>query len=103
MADQTPSSTPEALPNGPAEAVSSEGCEPPAETVWVLGDSKPGGGELRVDAVEVHQPLDGDHLLAVTISTEVPPNLDHALDQLTTATDLFDVPVLDYHTPSSDV
>ena len=56
-----------------------------------------------MDAVEVHQPLDGDHFLAVAISTEVPPNLDHALDQLTTATDLFDVPVLDYHTPSSDV
>ncbi len=103
MADETPSSTPEALPNSLAEAFPSEGSEPLAETVWVLGDSKPAGGELPMDAVEVHQPLDGDHFLAVAISTEVPPNLDHALDQLTTATDLFDVPVLDYHTPSSDV
>jgi hypothetical protein len=103
MADQTPSSTSEALPNSPAEATSSEGSEPHAKAAWIVGDSKPAGGELPTDAVEVHQPLDGDHFLAVTISTEVPPNLDHALDQLTTATDLFDVPVLDYHTPSSDV
>jgi hypothetical protein len=103
MADQTPSSTSEALPNNPAEATSSEGSEPHAEAAWIFGDSKPAGGELPRDAVEVHQPIDEDHFLAVTISTEVPPNLDHALDQLTTTTDLFDVPVLDYHTPSSDV
>jgi hypothetical protein len=101
MADQTPSPTPEALPDSAAEAVSPEGSEAPVETVWILGDSKPGGGELHVEAAEVHQPLDADHFLAV--SSEVPPNLDHALDQLTTATDLFDVPVLDYHVPSSDV
>jgi hypothetical protein len=44
-----------------------------------------------------------DLLLAATVSSEVPPNLEHALDQLTTATDLFDVPVLDYLTPSSDI
>jgi hypothetical protein len=103
MADQTPSSTPEGLTNSSAEAFPSEDSEPRAETAWVLGDSEPTCGELPMDAVEVHQPLDGDHFLAVAISTEVPPNLDHALDQLTTATDLFDVPVLDYHTPSSDV
>jgi hypothetical protein len=103
MADETPTSTPEALPNTPAEAVPSEGSEPLAETVWVFGDSRPGGGELHMDAVEFHPLVDVDHFLAVTISTEVPPNLDHALDQLTTATNLFDVPVLDYHTPSSDV
>ena len=103
MAGEIPSSTTEALPNGSAEAIPSEGSVPHEETVWVLGDSKPAGGELPTDAGEVHEPLEGDHFLAVTVSTEVPPNLDHALDQLTTATDLFDVPILDYHTPSSDV
>jgi len=104
MAGETPSTTPDAPPNA-AEAIVSEGSAQHAETetVWVLAELKPADGELPMDAVEVHQPLDGDHFLAVTVSTEVPTNLDHALDQLTTATDLFDVPVLDYHTPSSDI
>jgi hypothetical protein len=103
MADETSSSTPEILPDSPAEALPSESSESHAEPVWVLGDAKPIGGDTPTDVVETHQPLDGDHFLAFAISTDVPLNLDHALDQLTTATDLFEVPVLDYHTPSSDV
>ena len=102
MAGETPSTTPDAPPNA-AEAIPSEGSVQHAETTWVLAELKPADGELPMDAVEVHQPLDGDHFLAATVSTEAPTNLDHALDQLTTATDLFDVPVLDYHTPSSDI
>jgi hypothetical protein len=105
MADETSSSTPEALPDSPGEAFPSESSELHAEPVpvGVLGDTKPTDGNNPMDVVETHQPLDGDHFLAFAISTEVPLNLDHAFDQLTTATDLFDVPVLDYHTPSSDV
>ena len=99
MADETSSSTPETLP-APAEAFPSESSESHAVPVGVLGDAN---GDTPIDVVETHQPFDGDHFLAFAISTDVPLNLDHALDQLTTATDLFDVPVLDYHTPSSDV
>jgi hypothetical protein len=103
MADEPPSSTPETLPDSHAEGLPSEGSESHAEPVWVLGDVTPVGGDTPMDVVDTHQPLDGDHFLAFAIATDVPLNLDHALDQLTTATDLFDVPVLDYHTPSSDV
>jgi|ERR1700722_13550408 hypothetical protein len=103
MADETSSSTPETVPDGPAEAYPSESSESHLEPVWVFRDAKPFGGDTPMGVVETHQPLDGDHFLAFAISTDVPLNLDHALDQLTTATDLFDVPVLDYHTPNSDI
>lgn len=46
---------------------------------------------------EIHLLGDSELLLAATVSSEAPVNLDHALDQLTTATDLFDVPALDFH------
>jgi hypothetical protein len=100
MAAETSSPTPVI---SPTEACSSESSESHAEPVWVIGDAKPIGSDTPMDAVETHQPLDGDHFIAFAIATEVPANLDHALDQLTTATDLFDVPILDYHTPGSDV
>jgi hypothetical protein len=44
-----------------------------------------------------NQLADNDVLAAVTSMTaDTSANLEHTLDQLTTATDLFDVPALDY-------
>jgi hypothetical protein len=103
MADETPSSTPETVPDNPAEVLPSESSESHVEPAWVFGDAKPTINDTPMEMVDTHPPLDGDHFLAFAIATDVPLNLDHALDQLTTATDLFDVPVLDYHTPTSDV
>jgi hypothetical protein len=103
MADESLFSAPMASPSGSADVNPSESPALLAETVWVLGDSKVVDSQLATPTVEVHQSLEADHFLAATISTDVPPNLDHALDQLTTAIDLFDVPILDYHTPSSDI
>jgi hypothetical protein len=65
---------------------------PQGEAVWIFGDVLPDNAPAG-DAAEMHLP--GDSHLLLTAS-EVPANLDHALHQLTTATDLFDVPVLDF-------
>lgn len=102
MTEEVPSSTPDNLDRA-AEAAAPAASATPTETVWIIGDLQPDSAEWTSDAAQGHHPLMADLLLAATVSSEVPPNLEHALDQLTTATDLFDVPVLDYLTPSSDI
>ena len=69
-----------------------------SEVVCLLGESLPPGHISSVDTAGGHQFGDGaDLVLAATVAPEAPANLDHALDQLTTVIDLFDVPVLDFH------
>jgi hypothetical protein len=69
-----------------------------SETVWIFGETLPAGHISPIDTGGAHQLGDGGDLaLAAMAAAEPPGNLDHALDQLTTATDLFDVPVLDIH------
>jgi hypothetical protein len=64
-----------------------------SEVVWILGDTLPNNAG---DAAEMHLPGDSHLVLDASAFSEAPANLDHALHQLTTATDLFDVPVLDF-------
>ena len=66
---------------------------PHSEVVWILGDTLPNNAG---DAAEMQPPGDSHHVLDASAFSEAPANLDHALHQLTTATDLFDVPVLDF-------
>jgi hypothetical protein len=69
-----------------------------SEVVWLLGEISPPDHISSLDTAGVQQFGDGaDLVLAATVAPEAPANLDHALDQLTTVTDLFDVPVLDFH------
>ncbi len=69
-----------------------------SETVWIFGETLPASQISPIDTAGAHQLGDGGDLaLAAMVAVEVPGNLDHALDQLTIATDLFDVPVLDFH------
>ena len=69
-----------------------------SESVWIFGDTLSDNQTSQIDTVGAHQLGGiGDLGLAAVVSVEAPANLDHALDQLTTATDLFDVPVLDFH------
>jgi hypothetical protein len=89
--------------NGNQIAVSVNGDESGApasftEAVWIFGETLPASQISPVDTAGAHQFGDGGDLaLAAVVAVEAPGNLDHALDQLTTATDLFDVPVLDFH------
>jgi hypothetical protein len=89
--------------NGVQIAVSVNGDESGApasfgETVWIFGETLPASQISPIATVGAHQLGDGGDLaLAAMVAVEAPGNLDHALDQLTTATDLFDVPVLDFH------
>jgi hypothetical protein len=66
-----------------------------SEVVWILGDTLPNNAQAG-DAAETHLPADSHLALDASVFSEAPANLDHALHQLTTATDLFDVPVLDF-------
>ena len=66
-----------------------------AEVVWILGDTLPKNAQAG-DAAEMHLPGDSHLVLDALVFSEAPANLDQALHQLTTATDLFDVPVLDF-------
>ncbi len=66
-----------------------------SEVVWILGDTLPNDAHAG-DAAEMHLPGDSHLVLDASVFSEAPANLDHALHQLTTATDLFDVPVLDF-------
>ena len=70
-----------------------------SDVIWSVGEVLPATGIDPLDIGWMHQLGDGELLLSVTLSSEAPVNLDHALDQLTTALDLFDVPTLDF--PSS--
>jgi hypothetical protein len=73
---------------------------PQSEVVWILGDTL-SDNVLARDAAELHLPGDSHLALDASIFSEAPANLDHALHQLTTATDLFDVPVLDFDSHNS--
>ena len=73
---------------------------PQSEAVWIFGDVLPNNAPAG-DAAEMHLPGDSQLLLTTSVFFEAPANLDHALHQLTTATDLFDVPVLDFDSHSS--
>ena len=68
---------------------------PQSEAVWIFGDVLPDNAPAG-DVAEMHLPGDSHLLLTAAAFSEVPANLDHALHQLTTVTDLFDVPVLDF-------
>jgi hypothetical protein len=69
-----------------------------SEIAWTVGDTLP---QAHVTYVEVAE-LPGDSYLSVTHEglTES-SGMDFALHQLTTATDLFDVPVIDFDSHSS--
>jgi len=71
-----------------------------AEVVWILGDTLAENAQAG-DAAEMHLPADSHFVLDASAFSEAPANLDHALHQLTTATDLFDVPVLDFDSHNS--
>ena len=68
---------------------------PQSEVVWILGDTV-SNHVLAGNAAEMHLPADSHLALDAATFSDAPANLDHALHQLTTATDLFDVPVLDF-------
>jgi len=83
-----------AAPSG-AETSGAEGASLPSnEVVWILGDTV-SDHVPAADAADMHLPAEGHLALDASLS-DAPANLDHALHQLTTATDLFDVPVLDF-------
>jgi hypothetical protein len=65
------------------------------QAAWILGDTLPNNAEAG-DSAEMHLPADSHLVLDASVFSEAPANLDHALHQLTTATDLFDLPVLDF-------
>jgi hypothetical protein len=73
---------------------------PQSEVVWILGDTLPNNAQAG-DAAEMHLPGDSHLVLDASVFSEAPANLDHALHQLTVATDLFDVPVLDFDSHNS--
>jgi hypothetical protein len=66
-----------------------------SEVVWILGDTVSNHVSAG-NAAEMHLPADGYLALDAVAFADAPANLDHALHQLTIATDLFDVPVLDF-------
>jgi hypothetical protein len=72
-----------------------------SEIAWTVGDTLPHDHPTSVDVAEMHLP--GDGYLSVTheVLTESSGSMDFALHQLTTATDLFDVPVIDFDGHSS--
>jgi hypothetical protein len=66
-----------------------------SEAVWIIGDVLQGHAPAG-DAADMPLPADSHLVLDASVFSEAPANLDHALHQLTTATDLFNVPVLDF-------
>jgi hypothetical protein len=64
------------------------------EAVWILGDVLSNNASAG-DTAAMHLAGDSHFFLNASV-VDAPINLDHALHQLTTATDLFDVPVLDF-------
>jgi hypothetical protein len=71
-----------------------------SKVVWILGDTV--SHEVpAANTAELHLPADSHLVLDAAAFSDAPANLDHALHQLTTATDLFDVPVLDFNSDHS--
>jgi hypothetical protein len=96
--DETPSPAPEAEAQAAADVNVGESVVQAAyDVVWVFGQFLPPPDVLPPGAAGFHPLGDADHLLAAVVSPEAPANLDHALDQLTTGTDLFDLPAFDFH------
>jgi hypothetical protein len=61
-----------------------------------LSSLQAGGEGSIAGPIDPHSP---DHLLGAVISSDYLPGLEHALDQLTTSINLFDVPCLDFDVP----
>lgn len=97
MADIDPVPVPvddtEAAPAGAEPAGAGGDAAPQSDVAWILGDTVADHGPAAND---MQLPADGHLALDAAAFAEAPANLDHALHQLTTATDLFDVPVLDF-------
>ena len=87
----------QAAPSG-AESTTTLGHH--AEVVWILGDTLPNNAQAG-DAADMHLPGDSHLVLDASVFSEAPANLDHALHQLTTATNLFDLPILDFDSHDS--
>lgn len=95
--DQAPSAAPDAGGQATADVSGVESYAPTAnEVVWIVGQVSTPTDALPADDAGMYLPGDTDQISAATVS-EIPANLDHALDQLTTGTDLFHLPVLDFH------
>lgn len=100
MTDAEPSN------DGPADANSAAadhaaGTEH-VDAAWITAealpnDTLPNGDVVIPQATDADLPGDQYLLATSTISHEALGSVDHALHQLTTATDLFDVPVIDFH------
>jgi hypothetical protein len=98
--DQVPASAAnDDTPVAPSDAESGTS-GPQSEALWIFGDVLPNNAPAG-EAAEMHLPGDSQLLLTASVFFEAPANLDHALHQLTTATDLFEVPVLDFDSHSS--
>jgi hypothetical protein len=96
--DEAPSPAHEASVQNAPDANGVENAVPAAYDVVCALDQASSPTDVPPAGPAGIQPLgDADHLLAATVSPEAPANLDHALDQLTTGTDLFDLPVFDFH------
>jgi hypothetical protein len=93
--DQVPALTGHDDTKAAPSGVESAALEHQAEVVWVLGDTLSNNTQVG-DAAEMHLPADSHLVLYASLFSEAPANLDHALHQLTTATNLFDIPVLDF-------
>lgn len=97
MADADQISGPENCDN-PQPAPSgaeSGGLVSQSEVVWILGDTL-SNHDSSGDATNMHLPNASEADFNAAVFAEAPVNMDHALHQLTTATDLFEVPVLDF-------
>lgn len=66
------------------------------DAAWLAAEA-PAGDVVVPHTTEADLP--GDHYLlaTTTVAHDAVGSVDHALHQLTTATDLFDVPVIDFH------
>jgi hypothetical protein len=96
-ADQVPTSAAhDDIQVAPADGAESGAAGTQSEGVWVFGDVLPASSVPPGGATEMYLPGDSYLLLTNPVFSEAPGNLDHALDQLTTVTDLFDVPVIDF-------
>lgn len=87
--------------NGPADAnpVAADhaaGTEH-VDATWIAAEAPPNGDVVIPHATDADLPGDQYLLATSTVSHEALGSVDHALHQLTTATDLFDVPVIDFH------
>jgi hypothetical protein len=89
--------------NDPKPSGNKRPSDQPAEDAPAVGSdlsARPGASpveSLPQDDTRVSQGAADDDLLAAvtSISSEALTNIDHTLDQLTSSTDLFDIPAID--------